>query len=846
MLKQDTHMNFIEATLLNTSFYELSNIKAINLVNTYTNQVGGDPSLEAFDTKVESTLKNREIFLKISSSYEQLILQKLDEAQPWIFQNICKLLSISESDKCTLGVSFSPDVLMHSNLIKYVSSLKERRNDLKAYRSLILIHTLNWLHLTGTAKTSAVKFSSGKRLYEVLFSINTYDMVVAENAELTHALFFKDEYFDNDIQLKIIIRIAQTIFQQGSASATNFLVNLYELIKDSSLLELIVSSFRGDWSDQHYYLFQWLHAVDPDLVSAIQSKGDLVKFDIIPLLNKDLDEKELYNLFLLDNKRVLGNLSIYKNMPAALYRGWAVEKSIINIENSSLIEQIANNVSELNQYLFNKPSTTGMKPVLRKIAKHGFDCAAAYLYNYFYNKINTSKKISHLEKFSDLEKLAFIALNVNKILSIQGEPYIVDKNPSQTVKGWFDLAKVLPNVQKWHLMSFRFDKKEPKFDTFLDNYNLSYMRPTDEISLDPYFGANSIYNPIDERGGFSLNTYVSLCKAYKVNPWKSTTFECANQAAALSLAYLFGSDLEAAKALVEQKIQESTAKDKTSARVLKKALHDAGQFHIPKASAEDIRYWRPYFVRNEKIRGYASYVLKFKKPEVWMSDAEVIKKVYSVMIPGLPENLGEHAVHIVENGWRKSVIDEFISLLPKAKTESMIPEVSIDQEGVRVEHLKPGDPCALYIGELSGCCQHINYGAGDGAAKQSFTQPWCSVVAVKSDNNSLLAQAFIWINKKEDTIVIDSLESIHSATSDVIKNKVLPAMHDWVAEMINQRGYNVVLSDTYYGVTSALKRYLHRSGKFKKEVKSNLRVTPWARLSYTDFHGSGVIYSATE
>lgn len=836
-------MNLLSATLLNPNFFELSPIKMINLLNKCVEQ-DLDESVRVQRTAALSSNEEgvSNSYLEVSSAYKEIILNKLESDEAWFFENICKFLSVMERDKCQVWVALPFEVLTHPKLTAYVNSLKEKRTDLHAFKSLILINILYLLKLTHGKDPIDYKFLPGARIYHILHKYPLFDKMVANNDSLVSALFFKDEYFDNDVQLSTIVRIAQELFKKGGIESTKFLSNLYDVIKESSLLDSILNSFKGVWSDQHYYLFNWLHEIDPEFVQNIEKSYKIPR--IIPLLNTALDEKELFTYFFKKDTPTLGDLKVYKNMDKALFFGWANVKSIKNIENTVLIDKIASNVYALNQHLFNKQSITGTGPVLKKIAKQGYDSAFAYLFDHFYKKIKNAKVVHNFNQYTDLQKLAFIALNVNKILSVE-EDYSVIVNTDLYIKGWFDLAKVLSNVHKWHLMSFRFEKKEPKFDNFLDNYNLSYIRHSDELSQDPYFGVSCVYNPIDERGGFSLNTYVGLCKEYKVNPWKSTTIEHANQAAALSLAYLFGSDLEAAKALVQQKIDESSAKDKTSTRVLKKALHDSGQFQIPKASAEAIKYWRPYFIRNEKIRSYADYVLKFEQPDVWLNDAAVIRKVYAALIPGLPENLGEHAAHIIENGWRKTVIDQFVALLPRAKKESLIPDVELKHDDVFVKHLKPGDPTALYIGELSGCCQHINYGAGDGAAQQSFTQPWCSVITVTSENDSLLAQAFIWLSKKGETIVIDSLESIHGASSDVIKNKVYPALHEWVLKMA-QLGYNVVLSDTYYGITSGLKRYLHRSGQLNKEARTSIRVTPFARLAYTDFHGSGVIYYAKE
>lgn len=841
-------MTFIESTLLNPSFHTQGVVKCVNLIN----KLSANPLDESLATLCPvshqvGTSQNESTFelFTLSKTYADLVLASMeDNSHIWVIENIYKLLTCVEHEKCQFRVVVPLQILLHPKVTQYVNILKEKRANTAAFRSLILLHTLNWLYYTGTSSTSSIAFLPSQRLYSVLYAYPHLDTVAISNSDIVKSLFFKDEYFDNEIQLKLITRIAQKLFKQGGISSALFLSNLLELINDSTLLLDILKDFDGIWSDQHYYLFKWLKEVDPDLFENMAKQEPYSTLNINALLNTALTDIQLYDLILKLNASELDRISVYPNMDKAIYFGWAKAKTITNIENTVLIEKIATNVSIFCQYLFNKSSTTGIKSVLKKIAKNSYAGAGAYLFDYFYKKILGATKISNFQHLNDLNKLAFIALNVNKILDVSEPEYCVIEDASAYAKGWFDLAKLLPNIHKWHLMSFRADRKEPKFDNFLNGFNLSYSGYNPELNPDPYFGPESIYNPIDERGGFSLNTYLLLCKEYKINPWKKTGVEGANHKAALSLTYLYGSDVEAAKALIQEQLNSSTSKDKTSTRALRKAIHDAGQFYIPNVPAEDIRYWRPYFVRNEKIRGYAHYVLKFEKPSAWISDSELIKKVYSVLVPGLPPGLGEHAAHIIENGWRKSVIDEFVSLLPKAKKESLIPEVVLQHEGVLVTHLKPGDPSALYIGELSGCCQHINYGAGEGAAKQSYTQPWCSILKVSSQNNSLLAQSFIWLSKKGDTIVIDSLESVHSATSEALKDKVFPALEQWILKMTEQ-GYNVVLSDTYYGVTSALKRYLHKSGQLKKEVKASIRVTPWARLSYTDFHGSGVLFPAS-
>ena len=136
-------MTLISETLLNPNFYELSPTKLINILNKCVEQ-SLDESVSVQRTIAVSSNEEGESnsYLEVSSAYKEILLNKLESDEAWFFENICKFLSVMERDKCQVWVALPFEVLTHPKLTAYVNSLKEKRIDLYAFKSLLLINIL--------------------------------------------------------------------------------------------------------------------------------------------------------------------------------------------------------------------------------------------------------------------------------------------------------------------------------------------------------------------------------------------------------------------------------------------------------------------------------------------------------------------------------------------------------------------------------------------------------------------------------------------------------------------------------------------------------------------------------
>lgn len=457
-----------------------------------------------------------------------------------------------------------------------------------------------------------------------------------------------------------------------------------------------------------------------------------------------------------------------------------------------------------------------------------------------------SKKLGMFEeKFKDIFadkqesfKIGFTFLlceHIAKNLSVNLEEVI--QQTTEKVRGWYDLSKVLTPAGQWVLIEYRKTEKELTLSKFFEHYmpvvnrEAHYVTDAGAAMITTADSPFLVYRPFDPRGGFAVNTYLAICEKYAIDPWPSaedmqkfwsgshTVTIASARLAAMQLTYLYGTDVEA----IDKRITDLTQEELDSAKKKRAAVYNAAKSLpglVPAVDAEVIRTWRPVLIKYPKVLKYASNLAKV----VPLENAENIteQQAIGLMIQhhytGVPEELAPHMLHALENHWDQSVVDHFVELYDSAKTECYIPNIKFEKNGVKVYCLEPGDPTALYVGELSGCCQHINDGGGDDAAIQSFTEPWCAVLMIESANSgTLLAQSFLWTCQDKKYVVMDSVESVLETTNQSVRNLVYPALCTWIKKM-KEAGFKVAISDATYGLTDTLRELFEQDDDVRVEA----------------------------
>ncbi len=104
------------------------------------------------------------------------------------------------------------------------------------------------------------------------------------------------------------------------------------------------------------------------------------------------------------------------------------------------------------------------------------------------------------------------------------------------------------------------------------------------------------------------------------------------------------------------------------------------------------------------------------------------------------------------------------------------------------------DKINLYIGDLTGCCQHLS-GAGHMVVKQGWNDPRSCNYVVRSPSGKILSHFWCW-EAQDGTLVIDSIEGRESVPLDILT--------ELLRKFIAASPRAVVIADTCYGFTKTV------------------------------------------
>jgi len=212
---------------------------------------------------------------------------------------------------------------------------------------------------------------------------------------------------------------------------------------------------------------------------------------------------------------------------------------------------------------------------------------------------------------------------------------------------------------------------------------------------------------------------------------------------AANIATIFGRDTEKAKKFIKDNNNN---------------LHDAGQFTLPANNKWNRKGWA----------GLASrYPINIKK---YLPIADVIEE----KLGRVPNNLTEinnlcMAIPELINVVFGDIMLSSYELDDYKRLWSMEPKNFIGipapggSKGIKIDNLhlvqlEHDNILQPLVGRIVNCCQHL-HGAAASCARQSWLYGDCAIWVVYEDGK-IVAQSFVWRNKKGDSIVLDSVESL--------------------------------------------------------------------------------------
>jgi hypothetical protein len=149
-----------------------------------------------------------------------------------------------------------------------------------------------------------------------------------------------------------------------------------------------------------------------------------------------------------------------------------------------------------------------------------------------------------------------------------------------------------------------------------------------------------------------------------------------------------------------------------------------------------------------------------------------------------------------------------------SKSVDLIPDLEFEESGYTVRTLDIGDLTGPLLGVLTHCCQHLN-GEARGCAVHGWSQPNSRFLVIEK-GGEIRAQSWVWLDKKENVIVMDSLEAKSYDT-------MFPDIVVRIRQEVLNRGYGLALGRTQYGHTKRIIREL--VAQFPYAVKTEYQPT---------------------
>lgn len=142
--------------------------------------------------------------------------------------------------------------------------------------------------------------------------------------------------------------------------------------------------------------------------------------------------------------------------------------------------------------------------------------------------------------------------------------------------------------------------------------------------------------------------------------------------------------------------------------------------------------------------------------------------------------------------------------------------------GTKMYPLAPDALENLYIGDLTGCCQHLD-GVGEDVCKEGWKRPGSQNWVFRSESDAIVAHTWVWLDD-QNNLVLDSVEARSYASKEEIATLI-----GTFAKAASDEGYTTLLSTTSSGIGRSVAEILSLSEKAKVSMPSNGK-----KWSYSD------------
>jgi hypothetical protein len=257
--------------------------------------------------------------------------------------------------------------------------------------------------------------------------------------------------------------------------------------------------------------------------------------------------------------------------------------------------------------------------------------------------------------------------------------------------------------------------------------------------------------PLD---GFKVSVFRKLSPMMKVDPSQYEMGDLGNAQPLFNLVRLFG-DEEAIRRFVTTRGFKWT----------RKGLHDAGQFNLSARRGWTPAKWAPLCLRYPEVVQWTDDFRKLEAEGLFPKTlSEFRRERLKLGYPDVRAGFEELAGHCLDNGLTSDAFTayqefwEHVSMKPA----EFLPHVEVRghqvglPKGWRFTKLKVNDFRGPMLGQLTGCCQHLQ-GAGRASAEHGVTSPF-SAFYVVTHEDKVIAQSWAWLSCV-DGLVFDSIES---------------------------------------------------------------------------------------
>ena len=220
------------------------------------------------------------------------------------------------------------------------------------------------------------------------------------------------------------------------------------------------------------------------------------------------------------------------------------------------------------------------------------------------------------------------------------------------------------------------------------------------------------------------------------------------------------------------------------------------------------------------------------------------------------ENVGEDELEIAKlasnSGYSQEQFEQVQEIFneQKKRTQSSIPQIEKKdaKTGYTYKVLRLDDPTAIFVGELTDCCQALG-NAGESCMRHSVTSPNGRILVVQDGEGKILSQSWIWRNK--NTICLDNIEAVQkdSQNKKIVSSDLLSVIQGAAKDFVEtdkagmqkwEKAQLLKLEEEKANGSISEQEYNESKTKIEQVVQSQQLTKVTVGIGYTDVDLSGL------